>query len=126
MYEPLTQSQKLYLATFFVSLIWITILSYFMVVLMEKIGCIWGISSFIMGITFLAAGTSIPDALGSIAVAKEGEGDMAVSNAIGSNVFDICMGLGFPWFLATLIDGEARQIKASKESIVASTLILFA
>merc|ERR1711988_1235721 len=78
-----------------------------------------------MGITFLAMGTSVPDALGSISVAKEGEGDMAVSNAIGSNVFDICMGLGFPWSLATLIDGEDRQIKVSKESIVASTLILF-
>merc|ERR1712054_703730 len=68
-----------------------------MVTLMEKIGCAWGISSFIMGITFLAMGTSVPDALGSIAVAKDGEGDMAVSNAIGSNVFDICMGLGVPW-----------------------------
>merc|ERR1711959_434146 len=90
--------------TFIVSLIWITILSYFMVVLMEKIGCAWGISSFIMGITFLAMGTSVPDALGSIAVAREGEGDMAVSNAIGSNVFDICIGLGFPWLIKLLID----------------------
>merc|ERR1719224_234140 len=110
--------------TFIVSLIWITILSYFMVVLMEKIGCAWGISSFIMGITFLAMGTSVPDALGSIAVAREG--DMAVSNAIGSNVFDICIGLGIPWFIATIIDGKDRDIIASTESIVASTLILFA
>jgi K+-dependent Na+/Ca+ exchanger-like protein len=125
LYEPLTCGQRWYLLTFFVSLIWITILSYFMVVLMEKIGCIWGISSFIMGITFLAAGTSIPDALGSIAVAKEGEGDMAVSNAIGSNVFDICLGLGFPWFIATLIDGEGRPIRAAVENIAASVAILF-
>lgn len=123
--EPLTQSQKLYLFTFFVSLVWITILSYFMVVLMEKIGCAWGISSFIMGITFLAMGTSVPDALGSIAVAREGEGDMAVSNAIGSNVFDICIGLGLPWFIATLLDGINRPILAATESIIASTVILF-
>ena len=125
MYEPLTRSQELYLVTFFGSLVWITILSYFMVVFMEKIGCAWGISSFIMGITFLAMGTSVPDALGSIAVAKEGEGDMAVSNAIGSNVFDICIGLGIPWFIATIIDSEGRCITATKDSIVASTLILF-
>jgi len=124
-YEPLTSNQKLYLVTFTVSLIWITVLSYFMVTLMEKIGCAWGISSFIMGITFLAMGTSVPDALGSIAVAKEGEGDMAVSNAIGSNVFDICIGLGLPWLLATLIDGEGRVINAATESIVASASILF-
>jgi len=126
MYEPLTCGQRYYLATFTISLVWITVLSYFMVTLMEKIGCAWGISSFIMGITFLAMGTSVPDALGSIAVAKEGEGDMAVSNAIGSNVFDICMGLGLPWLIATIADGENRTIHASTESIVASTLILFA
>jgi len=125
MYEPLTGSQKMYLVTFSISLVWITILSYFMVVLMEKIGCAWGISSFIMGITFLAMGTSVPDALGSIAVAREGEGDMAVSNAIGSNVFDICIGLGLPWFLVTLLDGKGKSISAAIESIVASTIILF-
>ena len=28
-------------------------------------------------------------------------GDMAVSNAIGSNVFDILLGLSLPWFLKT-------------------------
>lgn len=126
LYEPLTCGQRYYLLTFVVSLLWITLLSYIMVTLMEKIGCAWGISSFIMGITFLAMGTSVPDALGSIAVAKEGEGDMAVSNAIGSNVFDICMGLGMPWLIATIIDGEGRVITASTESIVASTLILIA
>jgi len=118
-------SQKLYLFTFSVSLVWITILSYFMVTLMEKIGCAWGISSFIMGITFLAMGTSVPDALGSIAVAKEGEGDMAVSNAIGSNVFDICIGLGLPYLIKTAIDGEGLAIKAKTESIIASAAILF-
>merc|ERR1712185_322198 len=53
------------------------------------------------GLVFLAAGTSVPDALGSIAVAKQGEGDMAVANAFGSNVFDILLGLGVPWFLST-------------------------
>ena len=35
----------------------------------------------------------MPDALSGIAVVKEGHGDMAVSNAIGSNVFDILVSL---------------------------------
>ena len=34
-------------------------------------------------------GTSVPDAYTSLHVAKMGQGDMAVSNSIGSNVFDI-------------------------------------
>ena len=36
-------------------------------------------------------------------VARDGHGDMAVSNSIGSNVFDILLGLGLPWFLSTTI-----------------------
>ena len=69
----------------------------------------------VMGLTFLAMGTSIPDALGSIAVAKDGEGDMAVSNAVGSNVFDICLGLGLPWFIETAMvhPGAPRCIAAA-------------
>ena len=47
----------------------------------------------IMGLTLLAGGTSIPDAMSSIAVAKRGKGDMAVSSSLGSNVFDILIGL---------------------------------
>lgn len=56
-----------------------------------------------MGLTFVAAGVSVPDALSSIAVIKEGYGDMAVSNAVGSNVFDILICLGLPWFIQTAI-----------------------
>ena len=56
-----------------------------------------------MGVTVLAAGTSVPDAIGSLLVARDGQGDMAVSNAIGSNVFDILLGLGLPWTLSGLI-----------------------
>ena len=64
-----------------------------------RMGCIIGIPEVVMGMLVVAAGTSIPDALGSIAVAKAGEGDMAVANAVGSNVFDIWLGLGLPWLI---------------------------
>lgn len=57
----------------------------------------------VMGLTFVAAGVSIPDALSSMAVIKEGYGDMAVSNAVGSNVFDILICLGLPWLIQTTI-----------------------
>lgn len=45
-----------------------------------------------MGLTFLAAGTSIPDLITSVIVARKGLGDMAVSSSVGSNIFDICVG----------------------------------
>ncbi len=45
-----------------------------------------------MGLTILAMGTSIPDLITSVIVARKGLGDMAVSSSIGSNIFDVCMG----------------------------------
>merc|ERR1719440_2085703 len=55
--------------------------------------------NIVLSFTLLAAGTSIPDLVSSMAVAKAGEGDMAVSSSIGSNIFDILVGLPIPWIL---------------------------
>lgn len=94
-----------YLA-FILSILWIGVYSYFMVKFAETIGGTTGIPPFIMGLTFLAAGTSVPDLLSSVIVARMGEGDMAVSSSIGSNIFDILVGLPLPWLLFILIEGE--------------------
>ena len=50
------------------------------------------ISHQVMGLTFLAAGTSIPDLITSVIVARKGFGDMAVSSSVGSNIFDVTVG----------------------------------
>jgi len=92
-----------YMVSFFMSIMWIGLTSYFMAAWATIIGCMLGLNAGLMGLTLVAAGTSIPDALGSIAVAREGHGDMAVSNAIGSNVFDILLGLGLPWTISILM-----------------------
>ncbi len=96
--------------TFAVSILWISAISYAMVEGARLAGCFIGIPSAVLGLTFLAAGTSVPDALASVAVARNGQGDMAVSNAIGSNVFDILLGLGMPWFLAGLIFRAPQKV----------------
>lgn len=57
-----------------------------------KVGETIGISEEIMGLTILAAGTSIPDLITSVIVARKGLGDMAVSSSVGSNIFDITVG----------------------------------
>ncbi len=46
----------------------------------------------VTGTTLLAAGTSVPDLISSVIVARKGYGDMAVSSSIGSNIFDITVG----------------------------------
>ena len=55
----------------------------------------------VMGLTFLAAGTSIPDLITSVIVARKGFGDMAVSSSVGSNIFDVTVGcvIYVPWYM---------------------------
>jgi len=118
----LERNKGRHLTTFFMSVLWIGILSYFMVTWASKLGCIWGIHPAVMGITVLAAGTSVPDAIGSLLVARDGHGDMAVSNAIGSNVFDILLGLGLPWLFSNAIFGVSVPVDAT--GIVPFTIIL--
>jgi len=60
--------------------------------LVFQVGETIGISEEIMGLTILAAGTSIPDLITSVIVARKGLGDMAVSSSVGSNIFDITVG----------------------------------
>lgn len=81
-----------------------------------------GISDYIMGLTFLAAGTSVPDLLTSVIVARQGHGDMAVSSSIGSNIFDITVGLPVPWMLSNIIRWKPQVVSA--ESLLMSVFTL--
>jgi len=116
--------------TFFISICWIGFMTYFMVTWTEIIGNTLNIPMLIMGLTFLAAGTSVPDLLTSIIVARMGEGDMAVSSSIGSNIFDICFGLPIPWLLyiiASVVRKKPNQyVTIGTEGMGISILILFA
>ncbi len=55
----------------------------------------WGVSEAIIGLTIVAAGTSLPEVATSIVAAIKGERDIAVGNVVGSNVFNILGILGF-------------------------------
>lgn len=53
-----------------------------------------GISEWFIGITIVAIGTSLPEIVASIMAARRGQGEMAVGNIFGSNIFNILMVLG--------------------------------
>ncbi len=59
-----------------------------------------------------SAASSFPDTIISIKDAQRGHYDDAISNALGSNIFDICFALGFPLFLFTLIYGPIPMPQA--------------
>ncbi|KAI8044677.1 hypothetical protein M5D96_000848 [Drosophila gunungcola] len=117
----LEQYRNWYPFTFLMSMVWISFYSYFMVWMITVIGSTLAIPDTVMGLTFVAAGVSVPDALSSIA----GYGDMAVSNAIGSNVFDILVCLGLPWFIQTAIIKPGSHVNVISKGLAYSTLSLF-
>ena len=106
------------------SIVAIAIASYFLVEQLIHAADILSINPTFLALTVLAAGTSLPDLISSIIVAKQGRGDMAVANAIGSNIFDILFALGVPWLPYILINGG--NIEVSNENLSSSIILLFA
>ncbi|XP_030293222.1 sodium/potassium/calcium exchanger 3 [Sparus aurata] len=115
-----------FMVTFVASTLWIAVFSYLMVWMVTIISYTLDIPDYIMGITFLAAGTSVPDCMASLIVARQGMGDMAVSNSIGSNIFDILLGLGFPWALRTLVVDHGSSVSINNKGLVYSVVLLLA
>ncbi|KAM9779283.1 sodium/potassium/calcium exchanger 4 isoform X2 [Syngnathus typhle] len=116
--------ERCFMLSFILSTVWIAVFSYVMVWMVTIIGYTLGIPDVIMGITFLAAGTSVPDCIASLIVARQGLGDMAVSNTIGSNVFDILVGLGVPWAIQTMCVDYGSEVMINSRGLVYSVVLL--
>ncbi|NWU38749.1 NCKX2 protein, partial [Hylia prasina] len=117
-------SRKFFPITFFGSISWIAFFSYLMVWWAHQVGETIGITEEIMGLTILAAGTSIPDLITSVIVARKGLGDMAVSSSVGSNIFDITVGLPLPWLLYAVVNGFA-PVTVSSNGLFCAIVLLF-
>jgi cation:H+ antiporter len=66
----------------------------------ERIALRFNISSFFIGATLIAVGTSLPEMAASIAASAEGKPDMAVANVLGSVTFNISLVLGIIFLIA--------------------------
>jgi Ca2+/Na+ antiporter len=106
------------------STLWIGTFVLFMIEWAVKAGELIGISPAVMGLTFCAAGTSVPDCMCSIIVARQGKGNMAISNVFGSNVFDILIAMAVPWGLRYAISGTHNKIKMEAEGFSTAIVIL--
>ncbi|AWO97713.1 putative sodium/potassium/calcium exchanger 2 [Scophthalmus maximus] len=119
-----TSSKKFFPVTFFGAICWIAAFSYLMVWWAHQVGETIGITEEIMGLTILAAGTSIPDLITSVIVARKGLGDMAVSSSVGSNIFDITVGLPFPWLLWSSFN-DMKPVQVSSNGLFCAIVLLF-
>lgn len=81
----------------------------------------------VIGVTVSAAGTSLPNYVASKVAAEKGFGNMAVSNAFGSNTFNILVALGLPWLLYTAFGNNFQPYHGLRnDGILESVLILSA
>ncbi|XP_047241930.1 sodium/potassium/calcium exchanger 2-like isoform X2 [Girardinichthys multiradiatus] len=119
-----TSSKKFFPVTFLGAICWIAGFSYLMVWWAHQVGETIGITEEIMGLTILAAGTSIPDLITSVIVARKGLGDMAVSSSVGSNIFDITVGLPFPWLMWSMLRGFI-PVQVSSNGLFCAIVLLF-
>lgn len=114
--------RRSYIRTFIVSIGYIVLISYFLVEYAVRFAEALHVPPLLIALTVLAGGSSVPDLIASLLVAREGRGEMAISNAIGSNIFDISVGLGLPWLLILLFRQDA--IVVGTADLWGSTMIL--
>lgn len=122
--------QKWVAVSFIVCIAWIAALSYTLVWMVTIIGYTFKIPDAVMGLTLVAFGSSVPDCSSSLFIARKGDGDMAVSNTVGSNTFDVLLCLGVPWLIKSAawhapIEISSRGLFVSCFFIVGSVAIAF-
>jgi len=117
--------KKFYVATFSLSILWIACFTWVMVWFARRIAETCYIEEHIMGLTVLAAGTSVPDLLTSMIVARQGHGDMAISSSIGSNIFDVTVGLPVPWLLYSSVR-SGKHVTIKNEGLEITVMLLLA
>ncbi|MBX2926425.1 MAG: sodium:calcium antiporter [Saprospiraceae bacterium] len=81
----------------------------------EWLGETLNVPVYFVAVVLASAATSVPDTILSMKDAQKGNYDDAVSNALGSNIFDVCFALGFPLFLFTVLYGP---ITLSPETLI--------
>ena len=93
----------------------------------EHLSSLYGVNLFYVSFFIAAVASSIPDTILSFYDAKKGQFDDAFSNAFGSNIFDICIGLGLPVFIYTLLNGDIflnQNLKFGSDLLINSLLLL--
>ena len=92
-----------HLWTLGISLCWLVVLATTMAAILDQLGCYIGFSSTVMGLTLGAVGTSFPNLYASVVTARQGLPNVAISQALASNVFNVQIALGLMWLVQTSV-----------------------
>jgi len=102
---------------------WLAFFSWLMLVVANEINCnIPVLSNAFLGITVCAVGTSFPNAVASILMAKQNQPAAAIANALGSNVQNVFLAMALPWVIYICIASGFQPYHAKaagvKEGVV--------
>lgn len=97
----------------------------FLVKSCEWLGDSLNIPIYFIAVVLASAATSVPDTILSMKDAQKGNYDDAVSNALGSNIFDVCFALGFPLLIFTLIYGPITMSPETVANVSELRILLF-
>lgn len=94
------------------------------------LGCFINLKPAVNGFIIVAMGTSIPDLFVSRAAARNSKfADSAIGNIMGSNSVQVYLGLGIPWFIASIywyVEHDKASYHVPKGSLVFSVIIFLA
>lgn len=112
---------------FFGTLVTLVISADFFIKSSERIGLALGIPPFIVGVTLIAIGTSLPELVTSIVavLSKENASAIVPGNVIGSNITNIGLVLGIIAFTAKNIKLEFDVLKVDAPMLVGATFLLY-
>lgn len=90
----------------------------------EKIGLFFKIPSFIVGVTIVAFGTSLPEIATSVSAVLKGNSEIVIANVAGSNIANILLVLAITAIVAKEIKVDKDIIKIDLPILFGSTILL--
>jgi len=118
-------SLPLWILVFVVSLIVLLKASDWFIAAAEKIGLSFGIPAFIVGVTIVAAGTSLPELVTSIFSVLENSSEIVVGNVVGSNITNILLVLGLTAIVGKRINIDFDIMNIDMPLFIGSAFMLW-
>ena len=111
---------------FFGAIVLLAGLMYIIVDFSTLFACAVGLSNQMLGLTILAFGTNLPDALGSCSAATQAvDADPAITNITGSNAVLVFLGLGLPFVIATIYYGSQDETYVNQSGPLGFSTLLY-
>ena len=104
-------------------LMWSYVLIEGLIDLLDAVGIILNLQKAYLGLTILAIGNALPDAVTTIALSAEGLGVLAISGGIAGQLFGYLVGFGISMLKLTLITGKAQEFNIFDPSALKSNIL---